>query len=137
MTVPRPTEMLDPDVLLDITIPGRPYPLKRSRRRGQQDYDPPENQAAKDKIRWLIGWRGDPYEGKVMVGIRCCYRQANPTADVDNLAKTVLDALNGYVIKDDRQVVRLLVTKGGGHSPADECTEISVRCLGPRLGDHP
>lgn len=33
------------------------------------------------------------------------------TPDCDNIAKTVLDALNGYAFVDDRQVTTLVVTK--------------------------
>ena len=97
--------------LVDVLVPGKPHPTIRSRRNGGQDYDPPENQAAKSKIQWLIRWRGAPYAGRVAVVIECSYIRASPTADVDNLAKTVLDALNRYVIKDDRQVYDLQVRK--------------------------
>lgn len=39
-------------------------------------------------------------------------RSASPTGpDVDNLAKFVLDALNGLVYPDDRQIVKLVVLK--------------------------
>lgn len=40
--------------------------------------------------------------------------QALPRADVDNLAKAVLDALNGIIFADDSLIQELLVTKGYG-----------------------
>jgi Holliday junction resolvase RusA-like endonuclease len=51
--------------------------------------------------------------------------------DVDNLAKFVLDSLNGLLYEDDRQVVSLHITKL--YDNHDECkgsTEICVRRLG-------
>lgn len=40
--------------------------------------------------------------------------------DADNLAKTVLDALNGLAYKDDGQVSRLVVEKVYGEKPRTE-----------------
>jgi Holliday junction resolvase RusA-like endonuclease len=34
--------------------------------------------------------------------------------DLDNLSKAVLDALNGYLWADDRQIVRMVLTKVAG-----------------------
>ena len=43
------------------------------------------------------------------------YRKFSPTSraygDADNLAKAILDALNGLAYKDDSQIVRLTVEK--------------------------
>lgn len=50
--------------------------------------------------------------------------------DVDNLAKFVLDSLNGVVYEDDRQVSSLHVTKFLDNH--DEClgsTEVSIHIL--------
>lgn len=38
--------------------------------------------------------------------------------DADNVAKACLDALNGIVWRDDRQVVQLLIEKTFGETPA-------------------
>lgn len=48
--------------------------------------------------------------------------------DLDNLAKTILDALNGRAFKDDSQVVSLLVEKYYSDTPRVEI-EISKRDL--------
>lgn len=98
-------------MLLEVTVPGRPYPLRRPRVVKGHAYDPPENKAAKERIRWQVRWRDEPYAGPVRIDIVCQYRARSSTADVDNLAKTVLDALNNYAIMDDRQVVDLRVRK--------------------------
>ena len=98
-------------MLLDVTVPGRPYPLRRPRVVNKRAYDPPENVAAKDRIRWHVRWRDVPYSGPVVIDITCSYTARTSTADVDNLAKTVLDALNRYALADDRQVQELRIRK--------------------------
>jgi len=98
-------------MLLNVAVPGRPYPLRRPRVVNRRAYDPPENVAAKNKIQWYVRWRGVPYSGPVVIDITCSYTARTSTADVDNLAKTVLDALNRYALADDRQVQELRIRK--------------------------
>lgn len=52
------------------------------------------------------------------------------TPDVDNVAKAVLDGLNGVAYRDDRQVVALLVQRMWAATHADVCTHVSVRTVG-------
>lgn len=40
--------------------------------------------------------------------------------DLDNVAKAVLDALNGVIYEDDRQVIRLVAEKRYSHDPKVE-----------------
>jgi len=47
--------------------------------------------------------------------------------DVDNVAKSVLDGLNGVAYEDDDQVVELLVKKHKVKRKEDERVEIEVR----------
>lgn len=105
-------------MLLDCCVLGKPHPLIRSRSNGGRHYDPPENQAAKTRIQYAMRWKGLPHQGPVRVQIVCEYTRKTPTADVDNLSKTVLDAMNRYVLVDDRQVMDLHVVKRGGQ-PVD------------------
>lgn len=44
--------------------------------------------------------------------------------DCDNLAKTILDALNGIAYDDDKQVCRLIVEKVYGENP---CVEVELK----------
>lgn len=46
--------------------------------------------------------------------------------DADNIAKAVLDALNGYAYKDDSQVTGLAVAKWNRYRDSAERLEISV-----------
>ena len=43
--------------------------------------------------------------------------------DVDNIAKNILDALNGFAYEDDCQVTTLMITKQYGVKP---CAEVQV-----------
>lgn len=43
--------------------------------------------------------------------------------DVDNIAKSILDALNGFAYEDDCQVTTLIITKQYGVNP---CAEVRV-----------
>lgn len=111
--------------IINCLVPGKPHPLERARSGKGRHYDTPENIAAKEKIQLFARFREvEPVECPVEVEIVCNYTRAHPTADVDNLAKTVLDAFNKYVFKDDKQVLALHVYKRGGQ-PADS-TQITV-----------
>ncbi len=65
-------------------------------------YLPRPNSDFKGNKRDLFGFR-------LKESRRCAYPPTGP--DIDNLAKFVLDALNGLVYHDDRQVVQLVVYK--------------------------
>ena len=135
---------------LEFTAAGRPLPLKRHRstRTGRM-YDP----SADDKRAWLALVRGHvpdvPFAGPLVVNAvfrmprpRTHFRtgrfahERKPTAptfhtstpDVDNLAKFVLDAMNGHFFVDDSQIVELRCHKvyADGH---DGSTAIRIRSV--------
>ena len=112
---------------MKITIPGNPFSQKRHRTNGYRRYDP----SAKDKKtirKQLLPIKPTkPLESNLNVIIRAyfqtpkswskkkqkevegLYRAKNP--DVDNIFKIYADAMNGYIYKDDRQIVRGQVVK--------------------------
>lgn len=102
---------------IEFYLPGRliPYPRPRPRA-GGGFYQPPE----------YVSWHNDAYYdilaalgrrrrlfGKSAVTVEIEVVNPNPLADVDNLAKSVLDVLQlqGVVIDNDRQVKRLVVER--------------------------
>jgi crossover junction endodeoxyribonuclease RusA len=90
-----------------ITIPGRPVPLQRSRTRGGRHYLPTRSRAYRELLQteWIAA--GRPSLGAAPFTASTRFYGANPRADLDNLVKAVLDALNGLAYADDSQLVCL------------------------------
>ena len=55
-----------------------------------------------------------PGYGDYSVHIKMEYQGDPPWMDLDNLAKALLDSVNGYAFEDDHQVARLLVERCEG-----------------------
>lgn len=125
----------DADSTLVVRIPGRPLSWKRPENtaRGGRRTNP-EQRARQREIRTEVDAalraRGEfarpvfePGEFVAIDVVSCYPRPQRPTtalpshADVDNLAKIVLDALEGLVYANDRQVVALLTVKGYADPP--------------------
>ena len=124
-----------------LVIPGRPVPKARPRVVTQdgrsRTYTPEATRAAEELIRgaWLESHGRDPLAGPVGVKLTFSYGVKPHTriqvfplsdspyegvdsieweagwADVENLAKLVLDALEGVAYHNDRQVAYLEATK--------------------------
>lgn len=133
-------------VTLKFTIPGDPQGKERPRFGSGRVYTPRKTARyealAGYEARGAMGAMGTlaPVGCPVRVAIRAFYsvpasytkRQRAECAamarmpgkpDADNIAKAVLDALNGIVFEDDRQVQRLAVSKlwcEGGDPPRVE-----------------
>jgi len=113
------------------TVEGRPHPWMRTAGRGHR-YDPPENVAAKQVIGTIarIAMRGR----KVLTERGVCVsfvfylkRKGGQQPDLDNLIKTVKDALTGVVYRDDS-----LVTEYGDAAiinVKDETAQRTVVCV--------
>lgn len=115
-----------------IIIPGRPVPKGRPRLgvRGRKAYiyTPPATREYEKLVGWVAKCSGcRPTEGPVSVSLVVFCRGK---MDVDNVAKSVLDGLNGVAYEDDDQVVELLVRKHKVKSKADERVEIEIREAG-------
>ena len=80
-------------------------------------------------------YHGEVFEGALRVSIKAyCKRPMRgagkyPTKrpDADNIAKAILDALNGVAWKDDKQVVELSITKEWAEK--HEKVEVSIKRL--------
>jgi crossover junction endodeoxyribonuclease RusA len=95
---------------------------------------PAVSQQARRRGRWITKIRREAglswpaanslISGPVMVALTYFYDDGAP--DVDNLAKPVLDALNGLIFVDDEQVTDLLVRKRNlsGRLTVDDATTI-------------
>lgn len=119
--------------MITFTIPGPPVPWERAGRRGAAYFTKPRTAEYKQKIAHAA--RGAKVEkiekpGVVQVSLhfrlprpkRGKYRHPIDRRDVDNLAKSVLDALNGIAWSDDGQVCILTVRKSYDDEPGIEIT---------------
>lgn len=106
-------------------------------------YTPKATKQSEEHVReeYLMQTHGKKLEGAIIVDIMCYYAppkscsksqkklmesgsiQRTVKPDVDNLAKTVLDALKGVAWDDDKQIVRLCVGKGYAEM---DCAVITV-----------
>lgn len=102
-------------------------------------YDPPENKREAFIIASL--WDnecGTCYEEPVVVVIDVFAKlpssrpkriKSEPNVykpDADNVAKAILDALNGHAFKDDRFVIELVIRKHDRVRKDSECVMVSV-----------
>lgn len=90
-------------VPFDFVIPGPPVSQQgraRAKARWRQDVE----STARSQ------WTGGPPDGGP-VSVKITYFFVSDAPDVDNIPKPILDALNGLVFVDDRQVTDLLSRK--------------------------
>jgi crossover junction endodeoxyribonuclease RusA len=93
------------------TVKGQPVPWKRTQGAGKRRYTHPQYRAWKGLIQVAArAARIACIEGPVCLEVEA--RVGNRKfADVDNLAKAVLDALEGIAYANDRQVCELHATR--------------------------
>ena len=128
--------------MIEFTVNGPAVPKQRPRMGGRRAYTPKKTKDYECKVRQAFS---DAYHGDIPiykdgVPVRACIeviqgvpqswskkkREAAlqnhvaPTSrngDLDNIAKSILDALNECVYHDDAQVTTLLITKRYGEAP--------------------
>ena len=93
-------------LILDLTVPGDPVPLARSRgRQGQRPYVTARCRAEMERIGLLARGRvQSPAEGRVAVEL-VFFTETLRRKDGDNMQKLVWDALNEVAWWDDDQIV--------------------------------
>lgn len=93
----------------DVEIEGRAYSKARPRVTGGHAYTPAATRAWEERVAWeFVQVHGRPcLPGPVAVRIEFNQR----SGDLDNLAKAVLDGLNGVAWIDDSQVCHLTVSR--------------------------
>jgi crossover junction endodeoxyribonuclease RusA len=121
----------DRTVIASFTVDGRPVPKGRPRVTQHGTYTPQRTRDYERRVGWgyvQVSSRRRP-DPDAEFAVTCVFHTAS-RADVDNLAKAVLDGLNGVAWKDDSQVVELLSRRVS----ADRSTEravVTVSVLGP------
>lgn len=90
-------------------VEGQPLPKERPRIGKNRAYTPPKTQAWENTIAWGVRAKMghlEPFMGDVKVTL-VFHRKGKKRADLDNFCKSALDAMNGIVYHDDKQVTRL------------------------------
>lgn len=128
--------------MINFTVDGAAVPKQRPRISGRQAYTPKRTKDYEGRV--LAAFRSSysgfyPAFGKDTPVWVCIYIiQAIPKSwskkkqhmaeageifplgrngDIDNIAKSILDALNGFAYEDDCQVTRLMISKEYGSEP--------------------
>jgi len=106
------------------TVPGRPVPWQRTASYHGRRITPTKTRDYQKRVGFAAlaflpkGW---PLDARYSVEI---FAKTTRRPDLDNIAKTVCDALNGIAWKDDRQVDRIYIERHAGES-----IEVSVEVL--------
>jgi Holliday junction resolvase RusA-like endonuclease len=97
--------------VIKVTIDGQPVAKGRPRIGRYGAYTPQKTADAEEWVGWVVkqslpsGWEPDgEHEWQVWVHFHV---RKNGRGDLDNFVKLILDALNGLVWKDDKQVKAL------------------------------
>ncbi len=106
--------MSDRDLLLTATVPGNPRPAPRPHQGQGRSWTPDWYREAKAAVAYALMlrrglWR--PRSEALFAVAIACFRGTRNRADLDNLAKTVLDAGTGVVWADDSQIEELVLRK--------------------------
>lgn len=110
----------------EVTVDGHPVAWQRAgRSKSGHTFTPRRVREHQAILREMVGylWARQPLD--VPLRLTLYFRMhGQRTADIDNLAKTVLDALNGVLYVDDRQVQQLFATRTLGHAANEAGTRI-------------
>lgn len=124
------------DCVIRFAVPGQPLPTERPRpvRPGSSKMRTPR-ESLEAQARVALAFRqacpGHRVDADWAWAVRLLfYRETMATADVDNLAKTPLDALAGAIWANDRQVADLHVTRYLGAGKGQGCTVVEARPIG-------
>ncbi|MGA9315925.1 MAG: RusA family crossover junction endodeoxyribonuclease [Solirubrobacteraceae bacterium] len=106
---------------VSLVIRGRPVPLQRSRTSSGRHYLPARSKTYRLLVQaeWMAA--GRPSLGDAPFAMSARFYGARANADLDNLVKAILDALNGLAFADDRQLTCL-----------SGCHKLPVDDRGPR-----
>jgi len=139
-------------VTLELVIPGEPVPNARARKgRGGHFYTPAATQAFRERVQaaWMVEGRVKLADRPLLASVEFIHGHSPsnlkkngaarsgapewPRADIDNLVKGVLDALNGLAYKDDSQVVGLVAFQRFAAQGEEPHTVLSLSEWRPRV----
>lgn len=101
------------DIVVCIRVPGEPQAWLRAGRDGRsgRTFNPKPNINAREHVRWAIKGRHPQFPDRMdcvnRFGLAVIFETQLWDSDADNYLKQLLDALQGYVFKNDRQVDKI------------------------------
>jgi len=95
-----------------LTIPGNPIPKARPRVVNGVAYTPERTKEWEALVRdqAALQWHGEPLRGPLGLTAHF-YRRTRHVVDLDNLVKSLTDALQGVCYTNDWQIIRIEATK--------------------------
>jgi Holliday junction resolvase RusA-like endonuclease len=116
-------------------FPGEPVPKGRPRStHSGHTYTPTRTKQGEEAIRWELKAQGaKPIDQPTLVAVNLQFRCKSKTADLDNLVKLVLDAAQGFLWENDRQVCRIVAEVERGSSEPE--TRLVVSAYEHTYGD--
>ena len=98
--------------IFELTVEGNPIPKGRPRVVDSHAYTPQATRDYEALVRdaAALEWKQEPMRGSLSIHLSF-YRANRRRADLDNLMKAVVDALQGIVLFDDNQIVTALIVK--------------------------
>ena len=115
-------------VNITVTIPGKPFPCPRPRWGQGRTFMPAAYEDWLNGARMLIRNAAVTQNGGRLIHgplrVQLTFIGAHGSSDIDNLVKSVLDASNGQVFKDDKQVTHIEATKVDAETKSLRLTEI-------------
>jgi crossover junction endodeoxyribonuclease RusA len=98
--------------VIQFCVPCEPVPKGRPRAGRGRHYTPKRTRDYERSVAMFARMAGaEPIVGPVRVEVSF-WRSSKRRCDLDNLVKSVTDALNGLAYADDQQIVELVARKG-------------------------
>ena len=111
----------------ELTLPVAAHTKQRPRFGRGRAYTPSVTRSWEEQLAWhFIEKHGRPRLSSP-VRVEMFFGGVQSNQDLDNLAKSCLDALNGIAFEDDRQVIELVARKASERTPQTVITITEVQ----------
>ena len=113
---------------IHFVVPGNPVPWERARTHKGRYYTPARTRAYQQAVQLCA--KNAKAKAHAGVKVRLCltfFRKDHQPCDIDNLAKTVQDALQGIAYENDRQIAVLTAVRD--YDAANPRAEVLVEYL--------
>lgn len=103
----------DNNIVVCVRIPGEPQAWERAGRDGRsgRTFNTKANMQARDYVRWVIKTKHPQFPDRMdcvnRFGLAAIFETNLWDSDADNYLKQLLDTLQAYVFKNDRQVDKI------------------------------